>query len=97
MILRLGPEARDDLHSAMAWYEEREAGLREAFLTEAGAAFEQIAMRPDSYARVHGDICRALMRRFPYAIYFLVEEGHVLILAVLHQRQDRGVILRRDV
>jgi plasmid stabilization system protein ParE len=97
MTVRLRPEARDDLRAAMAWYEEREAGLGGAFLTEAGAAFEQIAARPDSYARVHGDICRALMRRFPYAIYFLFEEGHVLMLAILHQRQDRGVIMRRDV
>ncbi len=35
------------------------------------------------------------MRRFPYVIYFTAEKGQVIIFAVLHQRQDRGVLGQR--
>ena len=94
-MLRLRPEARSDLHQAMAWCEERESGLGAMFLAEADATLERIGAHPNRYANVHGPFRRALMRRFPYAIYFTTEERLVIIFAVLHQRQDRGAIGQR--
>ncbi|MBD2701146.1 type II toxin-antitoxin system RelE/ParE family toxin [Spirosoma sp. BT702] len=40
---------------------------------------------------------RAHLRRFPYTIYYVVDEINtlVLIIAVLHQKQDPAIILER--
>ena len=95
MNLRVRPEARHDLRLAIGWYDERESGLGAVFLAEVDALFQQIAAHPDRHAKVHGSFRRALMRRFPYAVYFVAENGYVIIFAVLHQKQDRGVLGER--
>jgi len=96
MSVRLRPEAAADIRAAMAWYDAREPGLSAEFLSEADAVFARIAARPESYPAVHGETRRALMRRFPYAVYFDIETEGVLVLAVLHQRQDRGALDERS-
>ena len=92
MTLRIRPEALDDIRAAMAWYDGREPELGAAFLAEADALFQRIDASPQHYPQVHGPLCRALMRRFPYTVYFAFEGDGVVIFAVLHQRRDRGVL-----
>lgn len=46
-----------------------------------------IAEQPLAYPRVRGETRRGLVRRFPYAIYFRILAGEVVILAVMHGRQ----------
>jgi toxin ParE1/3/4 len=40
------------------------------------------------YPAVHGDVRRALLRRFPYSVFFLVEDDLAIVLAVHHRRRD---------
>lgn len=48
-----------------------------------------IGTLPASFPLVHRTVRRALLRRFPYAVFF-VEQGdaEVVVLAVLHQASD---------
>jgi plasmid stabilization system protein ParE len=48
----------------------------------------QISERPASFPEVAIGIHRALTRRFPYAIFFVVEEAAVVVLAIKQQAQD---------
>jgi len=96
MSVRLRPEAAADIRAAMAWYAAREPGLGADFLAQSDATFTRIESRPERYPAVDGETRRALMRRFPYAVYFDIDSESVLILAVLHQRQDRGTLSERD-
>jgi plasmid stabilization system protein ParE len=50
-------------------------------------AIARIAETPFAFPRVHGDTRRAVLRRFPYAIYFRILDDDIVILAV-HGRQD---------
>jgi len=95
MSVRLRPEAAADIRAAMAWYDARKPGLGAEFLNETDAVFARIAERPESYPAVHGETRRALMRRFPYAVYFDIDNEGALVMAVLHQRQDRGMLSER--
>ena len=95
MNLRVRPEARDDLLAAMAWYDEREKNLGAAFLEHADALFQQIDMHPARFPVVYRTFRRALMRRFPYAVYYIVEDNAMIVFAVLHQRQDRSILTER--
>ena len=83
---RLVAEPRADLDVAAAyqWYEGERAGLGLQFLEELRAVYDRIAEDPLRYQDLESGIRRALLRRFPYSIYFAVESDVVVILAVLH-------------
>ena len=82
LALRL--EARADLVNAALWYETREPGLSEDLYESIGQALGAIAERPQSFPVVRKDVRRALVKRFPYAIYFRQREDRILVLAILH-------------
>jgi plasmid stabilization system protein ParE len=40
---------------------------------------------------VHKTVRRALFQRFPYSLYFVVEQRQVVILTIVHQSRDPQV------
>ncbi|MEK6772270.1 MAG: type II toxin-antitoxin system RelE/ParE family toxin [Pseudomonadota bacterium] len=82
--VRLRPEAEQDLSGAAAWYEMQRQGLGHDFLDEVLEMLSSIAESPLMYPTVHRDTRRALIRRFPFAVYFRVEIGVVVVVAVMH-------------
>lgn len=83
-VVRLREEADRDLASAAAWYEQQRKGLGHEFLNEALASFERIGEEPLTHPVVHRNARRALMTRFPFGIYFRVEQAQIVVLAVVH-------------
>ena len=81
------PQAESELLDARRWYEERRPGLGRAFATAVAEAVAGIVENPLAYPRVHGETRRALVRRFPYAIYFRVLADELVVLAVMHGRR----------
>lgn len=92
MSLRVGPEARLEILETARWYEEREAGLGTKFIAELDKALKRLELGPERYQVLYREMRRALMRRFPYAIYFEPEGADIVVFAVLHQRQDRKIL-----
>lgn len=89
------PAAEQELREAHSWYEERHPGLGEAFLTEVDSAVGRLRENPKLYAEVHGPIRRALVHRFPYGLFYIVEPERICVLAVFHGRRDPKVWQRR--
>jgi plasmid stabilization system protein ParE len=81
------PQAEAELLEARAWYEERRPGLGALFAASVTSTVERIVETPLAYPRVHGETRRAVLRRFPYALYFRVLTEEVVILAVIHGRR----------
>ena len=81
-------EARQDIADAYAWYEEQSRGLGAEFLRclEAAVLFTQ--RYPLMYPSVLSGYRRALVRRFPYAVFYQVEPDRVVVYAVFHCSQD---------
>ena len=71
--VRLRPEAEQDLTDAAAWYEEQRPGLGRQLIDEAQVLLSAIAERPLAYHVVHRATRRALLRRFPFGVFYLVE------------------------
>lgn len=83
------PEAEADLTEACRWYEARAGGLGAQFLLSVDAAFASIERAPQQYAIVYRDIVRrALTRRFPYSVFFIVGERVVSIIGVIHTKRS---------
>ena len=85
------PLAEADLEDAARWYEDERAGLAERFLSDVDRTFARIRERPLQFPTVGGDVRRALLHTFPYAVYFRASEEIVIVLAVLHLRRNPKV------
>jgi toxin ParE1/3/4 len=68
MTLRIQPEARADMQTAIHWYEERQPGWGLIFLDDVEAVFQRIEQGPARYPMVHHGLRRTLAHRFPFAI-----------------------------
>ena len=66
-----------DLAGAHGWYEEQREGLGEDFLASVDASFDAIERFPEIFARVHGEVRRAMVSRFPYAVFYRIEPEQV--------------------
>jgi plasmid stabilization system protein ParE len=85
--LVLRPQAEAELLDARDWYEEQRAGLGGDFATEVDMVLARIVQAPLAYPRVQGETRRALVRRFPYAIYFHATSDEIVVLGVIHGRR----------
>jgi plasmid stabilization system protein ParE len=85
------PLAETDLEQAARWYDEEQAGLGSRFLSDVDQVFGRIRERPQQFPVVSGDIRRALLHTFPYAVYFRQTDETIRVLAVLHLRRRPGL------
>jgi toxin ParE1/3/4 len=77
-----------DIEAAFEWYESEQPGLGLEFLEEVRAAYTRILEGPFKYQELRSGIRRALTRRFPYGIYFSVEDDLIVVIAVLDTARD---------
>ena len=78
--------AQADVREAALWYESRRPGLGTEFTLQLDALLDRIAEGPLQFPEIGGGVRRALLRRFPYAVYFVVTVRPIVI-AVLHQHR----------
>ena len=90
------PQADAEALQAQRWYEERTPGLGVDFAAAVTDAVARIVENPLAYARVRGEVRRAILQRFPFGVYFRVLPDEIIILAVSHgHRHPRSWQLRR--
>lgn len=81
------PEAQINIRDAAVWYEQRETGLGQRFMEEIRQSLKSISRLPLRFPVIENGVRRLLLRRFPYAIYFLWENDTAIVIAVLHQHR----------
>lgn len=84
------PEARREYLDAVAYYEQRQAGLGARFTIEIEGAIHRVVEAPHRWRKLEGDIRRSLARTFPFGILYTVETDHILVLAVMHHSRKPG-------
>jgi len=89
--LLLRPQARAELLEAHAWYEQERPGLGQAFFQEVRTAVAVVREMPEAFPVVHLSVRRVLLKRFPYALYYSLEDGAVVLVAIVHGRRDPAV------
>lgn len=82
------PEAAAELEDAVLWYERRSPGLGMEFARLVRAVLYEIERTPQQFAEVEPGIRRAIMRRFPFAIFFLLEPERIAVIAIFHHRRE---------
>ena len=86
--VNIQPGAIADADVAAAWYEGQRSGLGIELILEFDAAIERAAEYPESYEILYRGVRRVLLRRFPYAMYYIIDHNIVEIFAVIHQHEE---------
>ena len=90
------PAAAADAEDGYLWYEIQKTGLGEEFLSEVSDALNRIIENPESYPVIHRDTHRALLRRFPYGLFYRVQGDRIVVVALMHAKRDpRRWVVRR--
>lgn len=87
-IVHFRQDAETDVADAAAWYENQSTGLGAEFLDEILAACNIIAENPQMYPILHRGTRRAVIHKFPFGIYYRVENDFVTIVGVMHASRD---------
>lgn len=81
--------ARAEVIDAQDWYENESQGLGRLFRAAVDAAVERMIANPRQFPVVHKNVRRALLRRFPYALMFVIEPDEALtVIACFHGSRD---------
>lgn len=86
LIIR--PAAADDMAEGLRWYNRQRAGLGLEFIECVEQTFDALTRTPEMHQKVYKDARRAVVRRFPYVVYYRVKPTATVILAVVHALQD---------
>ena len=86
--VRTRPQADADLLEARAWYDAQEPGRGTVFFEAVSAIVHRIADMPLAFPLVERQLRRAVLRRFPYSVYFQVRADYIVIVAVMHNSRD---------
>lgn len=82
------PEAESDLLDTVNWYEEKLKGLGANFLLNIEAAIESIIRTLEAFTPIYKNTRRALVRKFPFGIHYLIEKEKIVVLAIFHARRN---------
>jgi plasmid stabilization system protein ParE len=84
LIIR--PEAELDLEDAFLWYESQSSGLGSEFVRAVDTCISTIGRNPLTYKLIYQEARRVLVRRFPYALFYIVEEDTIFVVACFHSK-----------
>ena len=84
------PEAENDLSESYNWYENQRFGLGNEYILRVEAALESIRYAPLVYACIYKKVRRILIRRFPYGIFYILNQKQkkIIVLAIMHVKRN---------
>lgn len=82
--------AQWDIADATDYYEVKQQGLGKIFLISLKDTFRLIALNPFMYMRVYKVIRRALLKKFPYGVFYKIdsEKQEIIVYRVLSTFRD---------
>ena len=95
--LVVAEEAEQDVAEGYSYYERQRVGLGEDFLARVDACIQGILRAPKVGACFLGDYRRALVRKFPYAVYYVYDDANdrVMVYCVFHTSRDPNKLRER--
>jgi plasmid stabilization system protein ParE len=76
--------AERELRDAYKWYEERQAGLGAEFMRCVDSCTQLICRHPGMFPLTHRDIRQAVIRRFPFSIFYFIDAERIIVISVFH-------------
>lgn len=92
MKVHFHPAADQELWRAIAWYDEREAGLGNELELDVYDALELIVEHPNAWRSWPDlpDVRVFPIGRFPFSIPYVIDRDRVVVLAIAHGKRAPG-------
>lgn len=87
MQIRLLETAKEDLRAGYRFYEDQRVGLGDYFLDCLQADVRSLQIYAGIHVKAEG-FFRMLAKRFPFAIYYLIDNDRIDVYAILDCRRD---------
>lgn len=79
--------AQKEIAEAFLWYEKQRSGLGKQLILLLEGKFEVLQQNPNQYPIVYKTIRRSLIKKFPYSIFYIVDNSTIEILAFFHMKR----------
>ena len=87
----LDPEAQAEFDTGYDYYAMHRLAVAEAFADAVQTVLVRIGKMPQLHQTVFGEVRRAVVRGFPYCVYYREESGQVRVFSVFHTSRDPGI------
>jgi|ERR1019366_3761944 plasmid stabilization system protein ParE len=82
------PPAKRDVKKAHEWYEDQKPGLGDIFLERVEECLAAIRRSPKAFQPVAKDARRAIVKQFPYVVFYRIEGKTIFVYSVFHTSQN---------
>ncbi|MFP4333507.1 MAG: type II toxin-antitoxin system RelE/ParE family toxin [Campylobacterales bacterium] len=87
MNLNYTDRAKEDVEISFEWYEKQRKGLGFEFLDCLEVGIKKIINNPEAYGICYSSFRRFLIRRFPFSVYYTIEQDGIVVHSVFDNRQ----------
>ena len=95
-LLRVRKQAKVEILDAFARYFQNSPPAAQRFVVAVDEAIARIEEAPEQFPVIHGRLRRALLRRFPYAVYFKIYPSVISVVGVIHGHRHPDTWLLRS-
>lgn len=92
--VRLSEDAQGHIDQAVSWFQAEAPEQVDRFLAYLADVMAHIASFPHLGHPAADAMRRMPMKTFRYQLWYVLEERHVVVVAVTHPRQDASAVLR---
>lgn len=82
------PAAQTELIEAQDWYETEAPGFGRRFRFAIDGLIERMSASPRQFPVTFKNVRRALLRRFPYMLFFVIEGETLYVIACFHASRN---------
>ena len=88
-------EAQTEFEEARDWYRRERVILGREFVAAVRHVLNEISKHPTRFPIALGDVRHISVSRFPYCVYYFIDQKTVVIVAVIHTSRDPSVWQKR--
>ncbi len=87
--------AGKDFDEITRWYKTIRIGLDLDFILCLENELEIIKREPQLYGQIKKNIRKAVLHRFPYIVYYAIEEKTIAVIAITHYKRSNITIRKK--
>jgi len=85
--VKFSKEATNEFRDSVEWYELKSKGLGLKLTDKIDSTIERIKLNFNFYSKVVEDIRKIQVNRFPFSLFYNVEEDTLVILRIFHNKR----------
>lgn len=88
--IRFLDQATEDFQTAVDYYNSERPGLGYEFANEIRTTLARINSFPEVWPVIDNGIRKCIVKRFPYALIYSIQNDLIVIIAVMHMKRKPG-------